>query len=376
LAQHGAALRAAAARRLPKAIFDFIEGGSYDEVTLRANSADLQALRLRQRVMVDAAIRNHRTMFLGEKADMPVALGPAGFSGLLYPLGEIRAARAAKASGVPYCLSTFSICSIEDVAQAVGGPFMFQLYLFRDFGVNESLLERAQAARCSTLMLTMDAHIQGRRNRDLDNGLTVPLKVRPRLAFQMMRHPLWLLRWLTSPRRTLGTLAPYAPGSSDLASVSDWAARNYKGVFDLADLEWVRKNWPGKLVVKGILDAEDAKIAADLGADAILVSNHGGRQLDGASSTARAFPAVREAVGDRVELYFDGGIRSGLDVLKALGLGAKGCFVGRSYLYGLAAHGEAGVRNALQLLYDELDVGMALTGVRDVNALPATLITP
>jgi L-lactate dehydrogenase (cytochrome) len=374
LAQHGEGLRAAARRRLPRAIFDFIEGGSYDEVTLGANCADLRRLRLRQRVMVDASSRTQRAVMLGQTVAMPVALGPTGFSGLLYPLGEIRAARVAKSMGVPYCLSTFSICSIEDVAAATGAPFMFQLYLFRDRGVNASLLERAQAARCSTLVLTMDAHIQGRRNRDLDNGLTVPLRVRPRLAMQMTFKPLWLFNWLFSARRTLGTLAPYSPKGSDLASVSDWVGRNYKGAFDLADLEWVRKSWPGRLVIKGILDPDDARRAVDLGADAILVSNHGGRQLDSAQSTARAFPAVREAVGDQIELYFDGGIRTGLDVLKALGLGAKGCFIGRSYLYGLSAYGERGVRAALQLLSDELDVGMALTGVKDLTALPPDLI--
>lgn len=375
LALHGGVLRNAARRRLPRAIFDFIEGGSYDEVTLRANCTDLAAVRLRQRVMVDASRRSQRTTMLGRAAEMPVALGPTGFSGLIHPWGERHAAQEAEAFGVPYCLSTFSICSIEDVAAATSAPFMFQLYLFRDRGVNASLLERARHAGCDTLVLTMDAHIQGRRNRDLDNGLTVPLRVGPRLALQMMHKPLWLLRWLISSRRTLGTLAAYVPGRSDLAAVSDWAARNYKGAFQAADLEWVRKSWPGRLVVKGLLDPEDAEMAVDLGADAILVSNHGGRQLDSALSTACAFPAVRDAVGDRAELYFDGGIRTGLDVLKALGLGAQGCFIGRSYLYGLAAYGGQGVRTALQLLSDELDVGMALTGIRDINALPAGLVS-
>nr|WP_069095541.1 alpha-hydroxy acid oxidase [Methyloligella halotolerans] len=374
LAPHAGLLRLAAKRRLPQGIFDFLEGGSYDELTLKANIRDLADIRLRQRVMVDVSSRELRTDFLGQQATMPVALGPAGFSGLLHPWGEVLAAKAAHAFGVPFCLSTFSICSMEDVASAASTPFIFQLYMFRDQGVNASLLERARKAGCKTLVLTMDAHIQGRRNRDLDNGLTVPLKVRPKLAYHMTKRPGWLLRWLTSPRRTLGTLAEYAPGSSELADVSDWAARNYTGSFHQADLEWVRENWPGQLIVKGVLDAEDAKIARDLGADAILVSNHGGRQLDSAPSTASAFPAVRDAVGDDVALYFDGGIRTGLDVLKALGMGAQGCFIGRAYLYGLAAYGQRGVQTALQLLADELDVGMALTGSRDVNALPHDLV--
>ncbi len=374
LAPHAGLLRLAAQRRLPRGIFDFVEGGSYDEVTLRANLRDLAEVKLRQRVMVDAARRTQRTDFLGQPAAMPVALGPAGFAGLLHPMGEVLAAKAAEAFGVPFCLSTFSICSMEDVAAAVDNPFMFQLYMFKNRAVNASLLERAHRAGCRTLVLTMDVHIQGRRNRDLDNGLTVPLKVRPKLAYHMSKRPRWLWRWFTSPRRTLGTLAEYAPGSSELANVSDWVARNYKGAFDVNDLEWVREAWPGQLVFKGVLDAEDAKMARDIGADAILVSNHGGRQLDSAPSTTKAFPAIREAVGDDVALYFDGGIRTGLDVLKALGMGAQGCFIGRAYLYGLAAYGQEGVRTALQLLADELDVGMALTGVRDVNALPADLI--
>lgn len=374
LAPHAGLLRSAARRRLPQGIFDFVEGGSYDEVTLRANLDDLADVKLRQRVMVDASRRNQRTDFLGQAAAMPVALGPAGFAGLLQPFGEVLAAKAAKSFGVPFCLSTFSICSIEDIAAATAEPFMFQLYMFKDRQVNASLLERARKAGCTTLVLTMDAHIQGRRNRDLDNGITVPLKVRPKIAFHMSKRPGWLWRWFTSPRRTLGTLAEYASGSDDLANVSDWVARNYKGAFDVADLEWVRENWPGQLIFKGVLDVDDAKLAREIGADAILVSNHGGRQLDSAPSTAKAFPAIRDAVGGDMVLYFDGGIRTGLDVLKALGLGAQGCFVGRAYLYGLAAYGERGVRTALQLLADELDVGMALTGTRDVNALPDGLV--
>ncbi|XSG81301.1 MAG: alpha-hydroxy acid oxidase [Methyloligella sp. ZOD6] len=374
LAAHGGLLREAAKRRLPLGIFDFVEGGSYDEVTLRANIRDLAEVRLRQRVMVDASRRNRRTDFLGQPASMPVALGPAGFAGLLHPYGEVLAAKGAESFGVPFCLSTFSICSIEDVAKATSSPFMYQLYMFKDRGVNASLLARARKAGCSTLVLTMDAHLQGRRNRDLDNGLTVPLKVRPKLAYHMSKRPGWLWRWFTSPRRTLGTLKEYAPGSGDLANVSDWVARNYKGAFDVADLEWVRENWPGQLVLKGVLDAEDARLARNIGADGILVSNHGGRQLDSALSTAKAFPAIRDAVGEDLALYFDGGIRTGLDVLKALGLGAQGCFIGRAYLYGLAAYGERGVRTALQLLAEELDVGMALTGTRDVNALPEGLV--
>jgi L-lactate dehydrogenase (cytochrome) len=373
LARHPGDLKAAARRRLPRAIFDYVEGGSYDEVTLRANRADLEALRLSQRVLVNAATRNQHTTIFDQRASMPVALAPIGLAGIVYPRGEIHAAKAAHAFGVPFCLSTLSSCSIEDVAAAIRAPFLFQLYMFKERAINAALLQRAEQARCSALVLTLDTAVQGRRNRDLDNGFVVPLKVRPHHVIGILSHLRWAIGWLRA-RPTLANLAMFVPGKSDLASVSAWAERHYKGAVGVADLEWVRKHWQRKLVVKGILDAEDAKLAVKLGADAIVVSNNGGRQLDGTNTPVKALPAIREALGDDVELIFDGGIRSGLDILKALGLGAKGCLVGRAHVYGLAAYGEAGVGAALELMAKELDDGMALTGVADVNALPKDLV--
>jgi L-lactate dehydrogenase (cytochrome) len=369
LAWHIGNLEAAARRRLPRPIFDYLEGGSYDEVTCRANCTDLGALRLRQRGFSNGTIRNLGTTILGQPARLPIALAPIGFAGFLFPQGEIHAARAAHAFGVPFCLSTFSVCSMEEVSAAVGAPFLFQLYMFKDHGVNAVLMQRAEQVGCPALVLTLDTAIQGRRNRDCDNGLVVPLKLRPRLVMRMLRKPRWMLSWLCS-KRTLGNIAPFVRGSARLSDCSVWAERNHRGAISPADLAWVRKNWRHKLVVKGVLDPEDAKLAAELGADAIVVSNHGGRQLDGAETSARAFPAIRDAVGDKVELLFDSGIRSGLDVLKALGLGAKACLLGRAAAYGLAAYGEKGVTAALEIVEKEIEAGMMLTGAEDVTQLP------
>ena len=368
LAWHPGDLERAARRRLPRAIFDYVDGGSYDEVTLRANRADLEALRLRQRVFCEPGTRKQSTTIAGQEARIPVVLGPIGFAGLVRPRGEIHAAKAAQSFGVPYCLSTFSTCSMEEVRAAVDAPFFFQLYLFKDDAVNKALLERAEAVGCRTLVLTLDTPVQGRRNRDLDNGLVVPLRVRLKLALQIIAKPWWGIGYGRS-HRTIGNLAMFAPRGAGLAEISVWAERNHRGPLTKDDVAWVRKNWPHRLILKGILDAEDALTAIDLGADGVVVSNHGGRQLDGALSTARAFPAIQEAVGGRTELIFDGGVRSGLDVLKALALGAKGCLVGRAYLYGLAAHGQAGVEAALQLMSQELDSAMAFTCVSDVAAV-------
>jgi L-lactate dehydrogenase (cytochrome) len=373
LALHPGHLKSAAKRRLPKVIYDFLEGGSNDEVTLKRNRDDFESVQLNQRVFDHVASRNMHTVLFGQRAAIPVALAPIGLGSLFHPRAEICAARAASAFGVPYCLSTLSSCSIEDVAAAVGAPFLFQLYMMKDRALNASLLQRADRARCPALMLNVDTAVQGRRNRDLDNGAVVPLKVRPRYVTQIMRRPRWLLNWLRY-KPTLGNLAPYSPEGSDLATVSAWAEPRFKGAVTAADLEWVRHVWPRKLVVKGILDPEDAKLAVKLGADAVVVSNHGGRQLDGASSTINMLPAIREAVGDDVELILDSGVRSGSDVLKALGLGANGCLLGRAFVYGLAAHGEAGVSAALELFAQELDEAMILTGTADVNALPKGLV--
>ena len=373
LAWHPGDLKRAARRRLPRAIFDYVDGGSYDEVTLRANRADLEALRLRQRVFCEAGAREQNTTIAGQAARMPVVLGPIGFAGLVRPRGEIHAAKAAQKFGVPYCLSTFATCSMEEVRAAVAGPFFFQLYLFKDDAVNKTLLERAEAVGCRTLVLTLDAPVQGRRNRDLDNGLVVPLRVRLKLALQIVTKPWWGIGYGRS-NRTIGNLAMFAPRGAELADISVWAERNQRGPLTKDDVAWVRKHWPHRLILKGILDPEDAQTAVDLGAEGIVVSNHGGRQLDGALSTARAFPAIHEAVGGRAELIFDGGVRSGLDVLKALALGAKGCLLGRAYLYGLAAHGQAGVEAALQLMSQELDSAMAFTCVRNVAAVDRNIL--
>ncbi len=317
-------LRAAARRRLPQAIFDYVEGGSYDEISLRANWEDLELLRLRQRVLVEVGSRSLGTAIAGEPASLPLALGPIGFSGLIRRGGEVEAARAAKIFGIPYCLSTFSTCSLEEVAAQSSASLFFQLYLFNDRGVNVTLIDRAKQARCKALVLTVDAAMHGRRNRDLDNGLVVPLRVRTKLALQMLAKPRWMYGWF-SGRRTLGNLAMFVPpGGNELAAVSAWTESNCKGFATADDVEWVRQNWPGKLIVKGILTAEDARLAVELGADAIVVSNHGGRQLDGAQTAVRAFPEIRSAIGESAELLFDGGIRSGLDVLKALGSRRQG----------------------------------------------------
>lgn len=373
LAQHPGHLKVAAKRRLPIAIYDFLEGGSNDEVTLKRNRDDFEALRLRQRVFDHVATRNMRTVLFGQRATIPVALAPIGMGGVFYPRAEIHAARAAAAFGVPYCLSTLASCSIEEVAAAVDTPFLFQLYMMKDRAINAALLQRAEQAKCPGLIVNVDTAVQGRRNRDLDNGLVVPLKVRPQHVVRIVRKPRWLFDWLLN-KPTLGNLAPYSPDGTDLATVSMWAEPRFKGSVTAADLEWIRHHWPRKLIVKGVLDPDDAKLAAELGADALVVSNHGGRQLDGAASTIDMLPRIREAVGDSVEVLIDSGVRSGFDVLKALGRGANGCLVGRAYVYGLAAHGEPGVAAALSLLAQELDEAMTLTGSADVNALPNDLV--
>ena len=360
-------LRQIAKRRVPRTFFEYVEAGSYNELTRRANRADLDALQLRQRVTVDVSSRTQATTIVGEPASMPVALAPAGLTGSMYPNGEIDAARAAEKFGVPFCLSTMSVCSIEDVAGAVEKPFWFQLYLMKDRGFSRSLIERAKTARCPVLVLTMDLHVEGQRTPDVHNGLGIPPRLTVANVIDIALHPRWAFGMLRSKEHTFGNLKDAIKNAGNLGAMSEWVKHQFDPSFDWHDVEWVRKLWPGKLIVKGILDPEDARIAVKAGADAVLVSNHGGRQLDGAPSTTAAFPAIREAVGDQTELLFDSGVRSGLDVLKALGLGARACFVGRAYLYGLGAGGEEGVRKALTIVSEELDTGMALTGQTDVN---------
>jgi L-lactate dehydrogenase (cytochrome) len=360
-------LRDIAKKRVARAIFEYVDCGAYTECTLRANRADIEAIGLRQRVGIDVDNRSTRTTMLGREVAMPVALAPIGLLGLNWANGEILAARAAHRFGVPFTLSTMSICSIEDVAEGTGQPFWFQLYVMRDRGFAASLIQRAKAAKCSALVLTLDLQIQGQRHRDLKNGLAVPPKLTWGTAFDILRKPGWTLNVMTSKRKSFGNLEGRIPNANSLTTLSQWIAGQFDPTLSWKDVEWVKNRWGGPLVLKGILDVEDAKIAAQSGADAIVVSNHGGRQLDGAVSSVRALPEIADAVGDRIAVWFDGGIRSGQSLLKALALGAKAVLLGRAFVYGLGAKGEAGVLEALQVIQKELDVTMALTGTRDVK---------
>ncbi|TSD87902.1 alpha-hydroxy-acid oxidizing protein [Mycobacterium sp. KBS0706] len=360
-------LRALAARRIPRAIFDYADRGSYDEVTLRANRADLAAIGLRQRVMIDVDKRSVATRILGEDVTMPLAIAPTGLTGLFHGDGEILGARAAQAFGIPFCLSTMSICSIEDVRGAVKKPFWFQLYVMRDRGFSQSLIERAKAAQCSALVLTLDLQIQGQRHRDLKNGLAVPPRLTVANALDIATKPAWAMKVLFGKRRSFGNLEGRVGGADSLTTLAQWTASQFDASLSWKDVEWVRSIWPGKLILKGVLDEEDAKIAASTGADAVVVSNHGGRQLDGARSSISALPGIVQAIGDRTEVLFDGGVQSGQDILKAVALGARGCLMGKAFLYGLAAMGEAGVTKALEIMRKELDISMALTGTGDIT---------
>lgn len=367
-------LRAMARKRVARAIFDYVDRGSYTEATLRANRDDLDAIALRQRVGIDVDRRSTRTTMAGQDAVMPVAIAPTGLAGLNWADGEMLGARAAERFGVPFTLSTMSICSIEDVAGAVTRPFWFQLYVMRDRGFSASLIERAQEAKCSALMLTLDLQIQGQRHRDLKNGLAVPPRLTLGTALDVMTKPGWALNVLRGRRKSFGNLEGRIPDAKSLTTLSQWIAGQFDPTLSWDDVAWVKKLWGGKLILKGILDAEDAKIAAQIGVDAIVVSNHGGRQLDGAVSSIRALPEVVEAVAGRAEVWLDGGIRSGQDVLKALASGASAAMIGKAFLYGLGAMGEEGVTRTLEIIQRELDVSMALCGLRDVrDASPSIL---
>jgi L-lactate dehydrogenase (cytochrome) len=361
-------------KRVPRALFHYADRGSYAEQTIDANSRDLAAIPLRQRVMIDVDHRNLATTMLGEPVSMPLAIGPTGLTGLQHGSGEIIGARVAHEVGIPFCLSTMSICSIEDVAAAVTKPFWFQLYVMRDRGFSKSLVERAIAAKCSALMLTLDLQIQGQRHMDIKNGLSVPPKLTLANALDIMTKPAWALGVLMGPRKTFGNLAGRIPDAKSLTTLSQWIAGQFDASLSWKDVEWIRSIWPGKLILKGVLDVEDAKIAAGTGADAVVVSNHGGRQLDGAKSSISVLPQIAEAIGDRTEVWFDSGIRSGQDMLRGLALGAKGCLIGKSWLYGLGAGGEAGVRKALEILRKELDVSMALCGIKDVRQVDRSVL--
>jgi L-lactate dehydrogenase (cytochrome) len=363
-----------ARRKVPRAFFDYAEAGSYSQETLRANRDDLERIKLRQRVLFNVSQRSLATTILGERVSLPLALAPIGLCGMQHGDGEILACRAAQSAGIPFTLSTMSICSIEDVAQAVDKPFWFQLYVMKDRGFIRALIERAAAAKCSALVLTLDLQVLGQRHCDIRNGMTVPPQIKLGNLIDIATKPAWALSILRGKRKTFGNLAGHVQGMENVNSLAQWTASQFDPALSWKDVEWVRSVWPGKLILKGILDVEDARIAAKAGASALVVSNHGGRQLDGAPSSIAALPKVVEAVGDQIEVMFDGGIRSGQDVLRALARGARSCMIGRSYIYGLGAGGEAGVARAIDILAKELDVTMALCGVSNVSDIDDRVI--
>ncbi len=356
-------------RRTPKMFYDYAESGSYTEQTFRENTSDFAKIRLRQRVARDLTNRSTAVSMMGAPVAMPVALAPVGSCGMQSPDGEIKAARAAAAFGVPFTLSTMSVCSIEDVAAHSSTPFWFQLYVMKDEDFVDSIIERARRANCSALVLTLDLQILGQRHKDIKNGLTTPPKLTLPNIIDMMLKPRWSLGMLATPRRTFRNIVGHAKGVTDLANLTAWTNEQFDPLLTWDKVRRIRDQWGGKLILKGILDAEDARMAADVGADAMIVSNHGGRQLDGALSSIRVLPSIVKAVGDQTEIYLDSGIRSGQDVLKALALGAKSTFIGRSYIYGLGAMGQAGVTKALEVIHKELDISMALCGVQNASQI-------
>jgi L-lactate dehydrogenase (cytochrome) len=353
--------------RVPRMFYQYADSGSYTESTYRANEADFAAIKFRQRVAVDMTNRTLATTMIGESVTMPVALAPTGLTGMQHADGEILAAKAALKAGVPFTLSTMSICSIEDVAQATGQPFWFQLYVMQDREFVENLIDRAKKAKCSALVLTLDLQILGQRHNDIRNGLSAPPRMTIGNLINMALHPRWCLGMLGTKRRSFGNIVGHAKGVGDLASLSSWTNEQFDPKLSWADVAWIKERWGGKLILKGILDPEDARRAIDTGADALIVSNHGGRQLDGASSSIAMLPKIVDAVNGHMEIHVDGGIRSGQDVLKAICLGAKGTYIGRPFLYGLGAGGEAGVARCLEIIRKEADVTMALCGERDIK---------
>jgi L-lactate dehydrogenase (cytochrome) len=360
-------MMAAAKRKVPKQFFDYADSGAWTESTYRANQEDFQKIKLRQRVAVNMEGRSLATTMTGEKASMPVAIAPTGLTGMQNADGEIKAARAAEKFGVPFTLSTMAICSIEDVAENTTKPFWFQLYVMRDRAFIERLIDRAKAAKCSALVLTMDLQILGQRHKDLRNGMSAPPKFTPRFVFEMARKPAWALGMLGTKRHSFRNIVGHVENAGDLSKLSVWTASQFDPALSWKDVAWVKERFGGPVIVKGILDADDAKAAVAHGADAIIVSNHGGRQLDGAPSSIRVLPEIVDAVGNTTDIYLDGGIRSGQDVLKAMALGAKGTFIGRAFLWGLGAGGEAGVTRTLEIIQRELDITMALCGERDIH---------
>jgi L-lactate dehydrogenase (cytochrome) len=360
-------LRVLARSRVPKMFYDYADSGAYTEGTYRSNETDFTPIKLRQRVAVDMSNRSLASTMVGQPVSMPVALAPVGLTGMQHADGEIKAARAAAAAGIPFTLSTMSICSIEDVAENSSQPFWFQLYVMRDKDFIDRLIERARAAKCSALVLTLDLQILGQRHKDIKNGLTAPPKMTIGNIIDIATKPRWALGMLGTNRRTFRNIAGHAKGVDNMASLSSWTAQQFDPTLSWDDVKRIKEKWGGKLILKGILDAEDAEMAARSGADALIVSNHGGRQLDGAMSSIAALPSIVQAVGSKIEVLMDGGIRSGQDVLKAIAYGAKGVFIGRAYIYGLGAMGEAGVAKSIDIIRKELDTTMALCGLRDIH---------
>jgi L-lactate dehydrogenase (cytochrome) len=370
-------LRVLAQKRVPRMFYDYADSGSWTESTYRANEADFARILLRQRVAVNMEGRSLRTTMVGQEVAMPVAIAPTGLTGMQHADGEILAARAAKAMGIPFTLSTMSICSIEDVAEATGGhPFWFQLYVMRDRDFIERLIDRAKAANCSALVVTLDLQVMGQRHKDIKNGLSAPPKLTLPNILNMATKPRWCLGMLGTKRREFGNIVGHVRGVDDMGSLSEWTKKQFDPRLSWDDVEWIKKRWGGKLILKGVQDVEDAHLAVRSGADAVVVSNHGGRQLDGAPSSISALPQIVEAVGGQIEVHMDGGIRSGQHVLKAIALGAKGTYIGRAMLYGLGAMGQEGVERALEIIRNELDLSMAFCGRTDIRQVDRGILLP
>ncbi len=369
-------LRVLHERRAPRMFYDYVDAGSWTESTYRANESDFQQIKFRQRVAINMEHRRIASTMLGQPVTMPVALSPVGMTGMQYADGEILAARAANRFGVPFCLSTMSICSIEEIAKHTQTPFWFQLYVMRDKIFVKALIERAKMANCSALVVTLDLQILGQRHKDLKNGLSAPPKPTLKNLLNLAMKPAWCMGMLGTKNRDFGNIVGHVKGVENMASLSAWTAGQFDPTLSWEEVEWIKNQWGGKLILKGILDAEDAKLARDVGADAIIVSNHGGRQLDGAPSSIRALPAIVQAVGKDLEVWLDSGIRSGQDVIKALALGAKGTMIGRSYIYGLGAMGEPGVTKALEIIANELDLTLAFCGMTDVRQVNSNILYP
>ena len=369
-------LRVLAEKRVPRMFYDYADSGSWTESTYRANESDFQKIKLRQRVAVNMEGRSTASTMIGQNVAMPVAIAPTGLTGMQHADGEILAARAAKKFGVPFTLSTMSICSIEDVAKHAGEGFWFQLYVMKDRAFIERLIDRAKAANCSALVLTLDLQILGQRHKDLKNGLSAPPKLTLANMLNIATKPRWALGMLGTPRRQFGNIVGHVSGVADMSSLSSWTAQQFDPCLNWGDVEWIKNRWGGKLILKGIQDVEDAHMAVQSGADALIVSNHGGRQLDGAQSSIEALPAIVDAVGSQIEVHMDGGVRSGQDVVKARALGARGVYIGRAFLYGLGAMGEEGVSKALEIIHKELDLTMAFCGRTQMDTVDKSILLP